>query len=558
MGKRTVSFLERNGSIEWVTHGNTTLLNLENNRIRGLALNLPQIAVGQPLPCVGIESLLGNLSGFWGLFEIRLQADLQQQSQLIRIPLVWRRYACVFRTAEGKVFLPTARHIWGPIQTVEPKVQGALEFNESPVVSERLLNVAEQAGQELFDALQQEHRSSIAREADRGLIAFGARRMLSNVLIFLEFFNSGWRGSKVKKLNDGKNWNLQSRLFQKSDRCCPCRWLRVTAMRSWRDAILNYFVPHVSKLTLLADPDSLLTEERLAIELRNRGFDLIEFNDPVEFRYAYESKYRSIWDQGEHTDLVVILRLQDLELGKLPYDLLNAGRKLAFDLGSLFPNMSYPVIENHDYLANRKGNGSEGSRSDQSRTFAVNNLIKIWVTSDSELVSFRDKSLAHLRRHPSMALPIHWSMISTVYPFWFNAAGQIGRLLNLQDQVTQQQIINRLKEQYGDRQTASRYARFVIRSLVAWGVLKDSDAKGCYERVTELLIRDKNLTILMFEAALHTTSESKGVLGLLLNNPVFFPFQLPVMTSDFVARRTDHIDVVRDGLDDDLLKLKKK
>lgn len=119
-------------------------------------------------------------------------------------------------------------------------------------------------------------------------------------------------------------------------------------MSSWRDAILNDFVPHVSKLTLVADPDSLLTEERLAIELRNRGFDLIEFNDPVEFRYAYESKYRSIWDQGEHTDLVAILRLQNSEVGELPYDLLNAGRKLAFDLGSLFPNMSYPVIENLD------------------------------------------------------------------------------------------------------------------------------------------------------------------------------------------------------------------
>ena len=35
---------------------------------------------------------------------------------------------------------------------------------------------------------------------------------------------------------------------------------------------------------------------------------------PVEFRYAYELKYRSTWDRGEHTDLVVILRLQDSEL----------------------------------------------------------------------------------------------------------------------------------------------------------------------------------------------------------------------------------------------------
>jgi len=117
---------------------------------------------------------------------------------------------------------------------------------------------------------------------------------------------------------------------------------------SWRDAILNDFVPNVSKLTLVADPDCLLTEEKLAFELRRRGFDLIEFNDPVEFRYAYESKYRSIWDRGAHTDLVVVLRLQDAELESLPYDLLQAGRKLSFNLGDLFPTLSYPVIEQLD------------------------------------------------------------------------------------------------------------------------------------------------------------------------------------------------------------------
>lgn len=119
-------------------------------------------------------------------------------------------------------------------------------------------------------------------------------------------------------------------------------------MSSWRDAILNDFVPNVSKLTLVADPDCLLTEEKLALELRGRGFDLIEFSDPVEFRYAYESKYRSIWDRGEHTDLVVVLRLQDAELESLPYDLLQAGRKLSFNLGDLFPKLSYPVIEKLD------------------------------------------------------------------------------------------------------------------------------------------------------------------------------------------------------------------
>jgi len=119
-------------------------------------------------------------------------------------------------------------------------------------------------------------------------------------------------------------------------------------VNSWRDTILKEFVPNVAKLTLVSDPDFLLVEENLTIQMRGRGFDLIEFNDPVEFRYAYESKYRSLWDRGKNTDLVVVLRLQDGELLSLPYDLLQVGRKLSFRLNDLFPNMSYPVVKQLD------------------------------------------------------------------------------------------------------------------------------------------------------------------------------------------------------------------
>jgi hypothetical protein len=212
--------------------------------------------------------------------------------------------------------------------------------------------------------------------------------------------------------------------------------------------------------------------------------------------------------------------------------------------------------EMHAFLADRKGNGTEGERSNQTRTFVVNNLMKIWVSPDPELIPFRDASLTFLRETPAMALAVHWGMISAVYPFWFNVARQTGRLLALQDQVTQTQIINRLKEQYGDRQTVSRYARFVIRSFIAWEVLKDSEAKGCYEKAAPVCIAGANLAILMIESALLATPEAKGALRLLLNNPAFFSFQLPVMTGDFLSQRSERIDVVRHGLDDELLQLK--
>ncbi len=116
-------------------------------------------------------------------------------------------------------------------------------------------------------------------------------------------------------------------------------------MDRWRDLILNEFTPDVARLTLVADPDGLLAEEGVLQGIRERGFDLVPFDDPVAFRFAYESKYRAVWDRGDPTDLVVVLRAPRQELDGLPYDLLQAGRKLSFNLGQLFPNLSYPVLD---------------------------------------------------------------------------------------------------------------------------------------------------------------------------------------------------------------------
>lgn len=115
-------------------------------------------------------------------------------------------------------------------------------------------------------------------------------------------------------------------------------------MSSWRDQILKEFTPKVARLTLVDDPDGLLLEEGILEGIRERGFELIPFEDHIAFRYAYESKFRSRWDRGEHTDLVVVLRSQASDLSGLPYDLLQAGRRLCFNLGDIFPNLSYPVV----------------------------------------------------------------------------------------------------------------------------------------------------------------------------------------------------------------------
>ena len=152
-----------------------TLLSLENTRIRDLAINLPAFVLGQSLPCLSISGLPNTIAGQWGLFEIRI--SVQQPSQAhIKIPLTRQRYLPIFLSNEGKVFMPTARHIWERLLTNKINIDRMKGTKESIVIAEKLQSVAEQAGQEFFNVMQESHSAAVMREEERGMIAFASRR----------------------------------------------------------------------------------------------------------------------------------------------------------------------------------------------------------------------------------------------------------------------------------------------------------------------------------------------------------------------------------------------
>ncbi len=211
-----------------------------------------------------------------------------------------------------------------------------------------------------------------------------------------------------------------------------------------------------------------------------------------------------------------------------------------------------------EFLKTQKQSGGTGQRGEKTYGMAVS-ILASWFSPDSDLVALRDDVLMLARHLPiEQWLPLHWLVISASYPFWFNVAKQVGRLFNLQDQITQTQVFGRIKEQYGDRETVARNARYTMRSFVAWGILKDSETKGCYEKSPPFCVIDPKLAVLMFEAALYATPDGKLTLSLLLKNPALFPFQIPIISGDFVSQYSKRIEIIRYGLDDELLKLKGK
>jgi len=120
---------------------------------------------------------------------------------------------------------------------------------------------------------------------------------------------------------------------------------------SWREKVLRKFTPGVSKLALAADPDGILLEEGIFTAIQAKGFELILFDDPIRFRYAYESGYRSRQlnrTGGDLREVVVVFRGEAHELSCLPYDIYDAGRKVPFSLMDLFSGLSYPILRSLD------------------------------------------------------------------------------------------------------------------------------------------------------------------------------------------------------------------
>lgn len=209
-----------------------------------------------------------------------------------------------------------------------------------------------------------------------------------------------------------------------------------------------------------------------------------------------------------------------------------------------------------EFLSDKKQSGGTGERGKEAYKKAVTNLMLTWCTPEKDIIPFRDAVLALAKKTPvSERLPLHWAMISAVYPFWFGVAKQIGRLLNLQDQITKKQIIQRLKEEYGDRETISRFARYVIRSFVAWGILEDAAIKGNYIQVSKIPTDQQQVAILI-ESILFSSPESQIAFKKTIASSSLFPFQISAISANYMQQNCPRITVNQFSPGEEMISLK--
>ncbi len=120
-------------------------------------------------------------------------------------------------------------------------------------------------------------------------------------------------------------------------------------MSLWIDRILGEFPADLSRFWVAADPDDVLLDEQILAVLRERGFEVLRFEDSVAFRAEYEERYREAWDRGEAGPAkALVLHLRASVADALPWDYRRQARTVRLSLADLFPKLSYTVVRQID------------------------------------------------------------------------------------------------------------------------------------------------------------------------------------------------------------------
>jgi hypothetical protein len=146
----------------------TSHLGLEEPRVRGLASQLPRFAQGQPIPCLRLSGLPGDVCGVWSLWRIVIfGVDWNRQ-----------RILPLFVNDDGRILVPTARRVWDQLMSGTSEAQAHLSGKEAVDVFDRQWSAAHTQGKALYDGLVRLYREHLEREREKGEFAFSARRRL--------------------------------------------------------------------------------------------------------------------------------------------------------------------------------------------------------------------------------------------------------------------------------------------------------------------------------------------------------------------------------------------
>jgi len=117
--------------------------------------------------------------------------------------------------------------------------------------------------------------------------------------------------------------------------------------KRWQDLILQQFGHEQTQSVVVVDPDRLMQDDVLISQLQAWRYDILNFTTEIAFRNEFEERYRSRWDRGEKTHIVVIVHSSEAAR-QLPYDLEKKSHVIEIGLHQVFPRLNRIVLADLD------------------------------------------------------------------------------------------------------------------------------------------------------------------------------------------------------------------
>ncbi|OIP43028.1 MAG: hypothetical protein AUK47_03345 [Deltaproteobacteria bacterium CG2_30_63_29] len=195
-----------------------------------------------------------------------------------------------------------------------------------------------------------------------------------------------------------------------------------------------------------------------------------------------------------------------------------------------------------------------GDKFNSARGKTVTVLNHIWGEVPDGAEALRQRATLHLAGCTAdERLALHWAMMVGTYPVFTDVAAAIGRLLTLQGSFTLAHLTRRLVGTWGERSTLERAGQRIVRSMIQWGVLRDTATRGMYEGVPRRRKVGPAVGTVLIEALLVDAEEASIPLDQLIGHPALFPFEVGLNASH--VRDASQFRVHRQGLDSDFVEL---
>ena len=178
----------------------------------------------------------------------------------------------------------------------------------------------------------------------------------------------------------------------------------------------------------------------------------------------------------------------------------------------------------------------ESNPGKQSIIKSMRYLRSVWIENGKK-DTLRADAIELYRSGPTekSSVILSWGMAIATYPFLNDVASIIGRMLRVQPELKLEQLLRKLTETYGERETVRRSGRYALGLITDFGFVEHTESAGCYQLGKTLKPDSAKLSAWMVRAWFAATGGSAVIDRVVMaGSPGLAFFDSSVLISDAI------------------------